>query len=181
MTPDPDLVLEARGLEPGVALDLGCGAGGNALWLASLGWAVTALDVSPSALEALRACAAERGLQLETVVADLLEYRSEPVFDLVLMCFMHLRPRHRSKMLATARSALRHGGTLVYVAIARPASGPTDDVLASPEQIEARLSSLEMEIERSRVSRRTMEAPAETFEADVMVVRARVRDAKLAP
>ncbi|MEV4949377.1 methyltransferase domain-containing protein [Streptomyces sp. NPDC053755] len=60
--PNPLLVREAAGLEPGTALDLGCGEGGDVLWLASRGWRVTGVDISATALERAAAHAAEAGL-----------------------------------------------------------------------------------------------------------------------
>src|SRR6476661_2126850 len=49
--PNPQLVHEAGGLRPGKALELGCGEGADAIWLARQGWSVTAVDVSAVALE----------------------------------------------------------------------------------------------------------------------------------
>src|SRR3954466_97215 len=48
---NPVLAQEAADLVPGTALDLGCGEGGDALWLAQRGWNVTAIDVSATALQ----------------------------------------------------------------------------------------------------------------------------------
>ncbi|OII65619.1 hypothetical protein BJP40_16450 [Streptomyces sp. CC53] len=63
-TADPDLALltPADDLPPGRALDLGCGAGGNALALAERGWRVTAVDLAPRAIASTRASACARGL-----------------------------------------------------------------------------------------------------------------------
>ena len=59
--PNPQLIAEAAPLPPGTALDLGCGEGADAIWLASRGWKVTAVDVSAVALERAEAHAQERG------------------------------------------------------------------------------------------------------------------------
>ena len=53
--PNPQLIAEAAPLPPGTALDLGCGEGADAIWLASRGWKVTAVDVSQSRLARLSA------------------------------------------------------------------------------------------------------------------------------
>ena len=52
--PNPHLVAEVAALTPGTALDVGCGEGADAVWLARQGWAVTAVDVSQVALERAR-------------------------------------------------------------------------------------------------------------------------------
>jgi len=60
-TPNRFLVQETEGLAPGRALDLACGEGRNALWLAAQGWQATGIDFSATALARGRAAAAERG------------------------------------------------------------------------------------------------------------------------
>lgn len=59
--PNPRLVREVASLAPGTALDLGCGQGADAIWLAGLGWQVTATDVSGTALRRAAARACRRG------------------------------------------------------------------------------------------------------------------------
>lgn len=115
--PNPQLVAEVTGLEPGRALDLGSGEGGDAIWLAQQGWTVTALDVSAVALERAAAHAAEAG-QGERITwqqQDLTEWEPEPVFDLVSAQFLHspLLPWRDSVALAAA--AVAPGGTLLIV------------------------------------------------------------------
>ena len=88
--PTPLVMTTAPGLRPGKALDLACGAGRNAIWLAEHGWDVTAVDGAPSAIEILQARARERGLKIEAFVADLEkdEFEIEPShWDLVAKCY----------------------------------------------------------------------------------------------
>jgi tellurite methyltransferase len=86
----PLLVKTAVQLAPGKALDLACGAGRNALWLADHGWEVTAVDAADAAIEILQIRAEERGLKINALVADLEkdEFEIEPSgWDLVAMCY----------------------------------------------------------------------------------------------
>ena len=87
--PVPLVVKFARSA-PGLALDLACGSGRNALYLAELGWHVTAVDGSPVALDVLKARAHERALEIDTRIADLergeFKIPSER-FDLILDCY----------------------------------------------------------------------------------------------
>lgn len=86
--PTPLVVDTARHLKPGRALDLACGTGRNALWLASRGWSVTAVDGSAVAIEKLRASAG--ALPIDARVADLErgEFKiAEASWDLILVCY----------------------------------------------------------------------------------------------
>jgi len=67
------LVTEVAGLTPGRVLDVGCGEGADAVWLASHGWHVTALDVSRVALERARRAAVDAGVAVQWVCAGLLD------------------------------------------------------------------------------------------------------------
>lgn len=115
--PNPQLVAEAAGLAPGKALDLGCGEGADALWLAERGWTVTAVDVSAVALERAAAHAAEAGAgdRVTWLQRDLATWTPEEQFDLVSVQFLHStvapwQPPHR-----LAATAVRPGGTLLIV------------------------------------------------------------------
>ncbi|MFC6021185.1 class I SAM-dependent methyltransferase [Plantactinospora solaniradicis] len=89
--PNPYLGRETSGLVPGTALDAGCGAGAEAIWLASRGWQVTAADIAPEAL----ARAAERAMDSEVservrwVEADLTVWDPRMRFDLVTTHYAH--------------------------------------------------------------------------------------------
>ena len=99
--PNPQLVAQVADLAPGTALDVGCGEGADAIWLAERGWRVTAVDISTVALERAAAHAAAAG---EAVAdADHLAAgrparpgRPAPArFDLVSAQFIHLPAEQR--------------------------------------------------------------------------------------
>ncbi|GAA1965761.1 class I SAM-dependent methyltransferase [Catenulispora subtropica] len=155
-------VAEVLGpLSPGRALDLACGEGRNALWLADLGWRATAVDFSENALTRGRAQAAEHGLDVEWVAADVLEYRPEPAaYDAVVIAYLHLGPDKLGTVLRHAEAALAPGGTLVVVGhdvtnIADGVGGPQDPaILLTPELVTERLSGLRV-TRAERVHRQT--------------------------
>jgi ubiquinone/menaquinone biosynthesis C-methylase UbiE len=100
------------------ALDLGCGEGADAMWLAEHGWTVTAVDVSDTALSRARAAAVERG------VADRIDFEQHELtgsfpdgsFDLVSAQFLHSTlEMDRPAILRRAAAAVAPGGTLLIV------------------------------------------------------------------
>lgn len=115
--PNPQLIAEITGMEPGTALDLGCGEGADAIWLAKQGWKVTAMDVSAVALERAAGHAEEAGVQ-ESVhwqQQDLAEWTPEPVFDLVSAQFLHSPLLPWRDSASKAATAVAPGGTLLMV------------------------------------------------------------------
>jgi tellurite methyltransferase len=122
--PTPLVMETAQGLNPGRALDLACGTGRNALWLARHGWSVTAVDGSGTAIEILRQSAVELGLQVDSRVADLQagEYAIEPAsWDLISICYYLQRD-----LLEPAKLGIVPGGVLmVIVHIGEPGEEPT--------------------------------------------------------
>jgi 2-polyprenyl-3-methyl-5-hydroxy-6-metoxy-1,4-benzoquinol methylase len=89
--PNRLLAAEVASLEPGRALDVACGEGRNAVWLAERGWRVTGVDFADVALTKAAELAAARGVEVEWVPADVLEY--EPParsFDLVVVLYLQL-------------------------------------------------------------------------------------------
>jgi tellurite methyltransferase len=111
--PTPLLVGTAAGLTPGNALDLACGAGRNALWLAERAWNVTAVDGAPAAIEILQSRAAERGLKINAIVADLEkgEFKIEPSrWDLIAMCYYLQR-----NLFEPAKRGVAPGGILISI------------------------------------------------------------------
>lgn len=118
--PNPHLVTEAADLAPGTALDVGCGEGADAIWLASRGWKVTAVDLSPVALERAAARAAEAGgdvaRRIDWLRVDLTSWvPATASYDLVSAQFVHLpEDQHRALHHWLAKS-VSSGGTLLIV------------------------------------------------------------------
>lgn len=114
--PDESLVALATPLVPGRALDLACGPGRNAIWLARAGWTVTGVDASAVGLSQARARAEEAGVTLELVNRDLLSYVPAPgSFDLVVVANLHLAPHEREALFARAVAAVAPRGHLFVV------------------------------------------------------------------
>ena len=88
---NPHLIQEVGGLPPGSAIDAGCGAGAEAIWLATHGWTVTAADVAEAALELAEQRAAAAGVagQVQWVQADLSTWEPDGQYDLVTTHYAH--------------------------------------------------------------------------------------------
>ena len=108
------LVEVVGDLQPGTAIDLGCGMGQNSIWLAQQGWTVTGLDIAPEAIAAARAAAAAAGVGVDFLVADLAEWQPAVVYDLVVSTYA-LPPRGpgRRRALRSAAAAVAPGGTFL--------------------------------------------------------------------
>lgn len=114
--PNVVLAAQAADLPTGRALDVGCGEGADALWLAERGWDVTAVDISTVALGRAGAQAKAMGLEVNWVHADLLADPPEAgTFDLVSAHFMHLPAAERESLYAALAAAVAPGGTLLLV------------------------------------------------------------------
>ncbi|MGY1623090.1 SAM-dependent methyltransferase [Geodermatophilus sp. SYSU D00965] len=111
------LVAEAADLTPGRALDVGCGEGGDVLWLAGRGWQVTGLDWSEVALARAAEHAAAAGLtaRVEWVRGDVATHRPPQVFHLVTAHFLHPDEALRRELVPRLAAAVVPGGTLLWV------------------------------------------------------------------
>lgn len=120
-SPNRWVVAQLEGHIPGDALDLGCGEGRNAMWLAEQGWAVTAVDLAENALakarqEAAAVLAPADAERISWVQGDVLTYEMPTsAYDLVLSTYVHLPDYERREMLRNCVRALRPGGTLLVV------------------------------------------------------------------
>lgn len=108
--------LAERPLAPGSVLELGCGTGADAVWLAERGWQVTGVDIAESALARARQAATAAGVQVRFVRATLPEEFPEGTWDLVTASFLHSPTAlARDAVLARAVESLAPGGTLVVI------------------------------------------------------------------
>jgi SAM-dependent methyltransferase len=147
--PSRFLVAEVGGLPAGRALDLACGEGRNAIWLAERGWQVTGVDFSQVGLEKARRLAAKRGVEVIWVRADLLDHQPvDGAYDLVVFPYPHLPAARRREVLKKAAAALASGGTLLMVGhdrlnLAEGHGGPQNlEVLFTAAEIKRELPGL---------------------------------------
>ena len=147
---DELLAEHVKHLTPGRALEIGCGMGGNAVWLAKNGWQVNAVDYSPVAIEKGKQLAAEQGVSVDFVVADASKYQPIENFDLITSFYIQLFPVQRARMLANMSKALAPGGTLLFVShdeSGSPSGWSEEDLLSltNPEEIVKELPDLQIE------------------------------------
>lgn len=154
--PNRLVARETETLRPRRALDLACGEGRNAVWLAEQGWRVTGIDFSSVAIERARRLAAERGVSLELAVADVLETPLEPrAFDLVLLAYLQLPPDERRRAVKRAAEAVRERGTFLLVAhdlrnLADGHGGPqSPSLLWTAGEVADQLAELGLAVERA--------------------------------
>jgi SAM-dependent methyltransferase len=120
--PNPHLITEAGELAPGRAIDVGCGEGADAIWLAERGWEVTGVDVSPVGLERAAANAQAAGAQ----IAQRLTWRQVDLFadewtplgsyELVTSQYLHLPPEARRRSMQRLADAVTPSGDLLVAA-----------------------------------------------------------------
>lgn len=114
--PNGVLVAEIADALPGSALDVGCGEGADAIWLARAGWRVTGVDVSGVALERAAVVAREAGVTVQWVCADVSELAPAPgVYDLVSVQYPALRHSRSDDAIRALLDAVAAGGTLLVV------------------------------------------------------------------
>ncbi|MFV1989771.1 MAG: class I SAM-dependent methyltransferase [Acidimicrobiales bacterium] len=112
--PDRYLADTANSLNLGRALDVGCGTGADALWLADQGWDVTAVDSSKQATERVRQTAIEWHLPITVVRVDGREFKCEEPFQFVSLCYLHLEEHIRAELLSNVAALVAPGGTLIW-------------------------------------------------------------------
>ncbi|GIF65565.1 hypothetical protein Ais01nite_36000 [Asanoa ishikariensis] len=174
-SPNRFVADELTGLSPGTAVDLAAGEGRNALWLAGLGWRVTAVDFSAVALDKGRRLAAARGLDVTWVHADLADY-VPPVVDLVLIAYLHVSPELWEPVLRRAAAAVAPGGTLLAVGhdatnLTEGTGGPQDlSRLWTPSGIVAELGDLV--VRRAASVRRPVDGARDAIDTLVRAERA---------
>ena len=173
--PNRFLVEELQALAPGRALDVACGEGRNAVWLASKGWHVTGVDFSRAGLAKAQRLATDRGVEVAWVEADVVEWQPPSAsFDVVVVLYLHLPAEQRRQALARAAAALAPGGILLVVGhdvsnLLKGTGGPQDPaVLFGPEQIVEDLPGLQIE-RAERVTRTVVTEAGEATAVDELV------------
>lgn len=114
------LPIEIGHLEPGSALDVGCGEGADAIWLAEQGWTVTAIDVSGVAVDRARAEAERRSLTIAWIAGDFPADLGSETFDLVALHYPAFPIASLDAVANGLLSAVAPGGTLLLVGHAPP-------------------------------------------------------------
>jgi SAM-dependent methyltransferase len=161
--PNQRLVENVSGRAPGSALDIGCGEGADAIWLAGEGWTVTAVDVSAVALQRAARHAAAAGPDVAARIAwrreDLREWTPEPEsYDLVSEQFLHLPSALRIRQHERFAAAVRPGGMLLVVGH-HPGDNDTmqrphpADLFFTAEEEAGRLSPLEWDVSATTPTR----------------------------
>ena len=175
--PNRFVVHELSGLPPGRALDLACGEGRNAVWLAQRGWRVTAVDFSSVGLHKARQLAARRDVAVDWVLADLLDYQPPAnAYELALVAYLQIAADERAAVLRNACSALAAGGEILVIGhdlanLSEGVGGPQDPgVLYTPKVIAAELPGLS--VQRAERVRRPVEVEGAVHDAIDTLVRA---------
>jgi SAM-dependent methyltransferase len=174
--PNAQLVAGAADLEAGSALDVGCGEGADAIWLAERGWEVVAVDLAPTALERAAAHADAGGPdvagRIRWLEADVTRWIPDGEFDLVSTHFLHLTGEPRRALFARLAAAVAPGGTLLVVGhhpkdLETGASRPHEpDMFFTAEEVAASLDPARWDVVVAEARPR----PALAHEGDVTTV-----------
>ncbi len=114
--PNGSLVVEAQSLVPGRALDVGCGEGADAIWLAAKGWEVTGTDISSVAIDRARAAAAAAGVDLAFDAVDAItDPPSAHSYDLVVVSYPAFKRATGLAALGSIVDSVRPGGRLLLI------------------------------------------------------------------
>ncbi|MEO5661719.1 MAG: methyltransferase domain-containing protein [Nocardioides sp.] len=159
--PNQFIEAECAALPPGRAVDLACGEGRNAIWLASLGWDVTAVDFSPVALDKGRTLGGD--LAIDWVCADATAWLGAGL-DLAVVAYFQVPAAMRRTAVRNVVSSLRPGGTLVWVAhdssnLTEGTGGPQDPAaLMTASDLLDDLDGIEVGLERAERVERVVNA-----------------------
>ena len=187
--PNRFLPPEVASLAPGRALDLACGEGRNAVWLATQGWEVTGVDFSSVGLAKAASLAAANDTHGVWIEADATSW-SPPTegFDLVIVFYLQLPAPQRRAALRTAVASLAIGGTFLLVAhdllnLTEGHGGPQSaDVLTTAEDVLDDLTAAEVELGCELVTERAgrVDRPVRTPDGDRNAIDTLVRVRRVA-
>ncbi len=170
--PNQFVEAELADLPPGRALDLACGEGRNARWLAERGWQVTAIDWSAVAVDKGRQVSEDVDWQVGDALTTPLPNR----LDLVVLAYFQVRADHRRTAIQRSFDALTTGGVLFVIAhdstnIAEGTGGPQDpSVLYTAEDVLDDLADAQLDVVRAERVPRTVDAGT-AWDALVHVIR----------
>jgi ubiquinone/menaquinone biosynthesis C-methylase UbiE len=175
--PNMFVVDEVAELPPGRALDLACGEGRNAVWLASKGWETTGVDFSAVGLAKGRHLADAVGVEVTWIEADATSWQPPASgFDLVILCYLQLDGPGRTAALEVAARATALGGHVLVVAhdrdnLVRGVGGPPDaSVLYDVEETTSVLVSAGLEVVKAaQVERPVTSAEGVRMAIDTLV------------
>lgn len=137
-----------EGLETGSAIDIACGEGRNAIWLARQGWTVTAVDFSVRAIEKARLLAGDT--EVDWVVCDVTRFVPDRSYDLVVIFYLHLSDAAMASTFEHAIASLAPGGTFFAIghALRNLTAGyggpPAPDILWTEARIAPLVAGLEI-------------------------------------
>lgn len=178
--PNRLIVEEIGDARPGRALDLASGEGRHAVWLASLGWDVVAVDFAEVGVRRARARADAEGHTIHVVLADVHTLRLPPAhFDLVLAAFFHPTPAERTTLYPAMAQTLAPGGSLLLVSydianLTQGTGGPQNaDWLLDPPVLAGELGALGLDVTRAEtVPQRATTSDGEEVDVVNAVIRA---------
>lgn len=170
--PNPHLLTEIADLDPGSALDVGCGAGAEAIWLAARGWQVTAADIASPALAvaADRAAASDVVAAITWVEADLTTWSPSTTFDLVTTFYAHPAGSQLA-LYERIGSWVAPGGTLLIVGHARSGGDHPHEASVTPAAAATALKEERWEVAVAEEMRRTSDEGIELHDVVVRAVR----------
>ena len=114
--PNQLFATEIADLTPGKALDVACGEGRNAIWLAEQGWSVSAIDFSDAGISKARQIATRRGAQVRWIVDDVSTTSFPPGrYDLVTVLYLHTDLETRARWLPNIIEAVADSGTFICI------------------------------------------------------------------
>jgi cyclopropane fatty-acyl-phospholipid synthase-like methyltransferase len=172
---DSDVVALVKTLEPGTALDLGCGSGQNTIWLAERGWRVHGVDIAANAIGHAEQAATDAGIQATFEAADVTSWRTSERFDLVVSTYA-LPPRGhgRTHALTVARDAVAPGGVALIaefeIALA-DAGWMTEDNLVSLDEITEMFPGFDLERAEVKVTAHSHGADHKELPIAIVVAR----------
>ena len=161
-------------LPQGIILDLGAGAGSEAIWLAKQGFSVLALDFAKNAMQRLAKIAHEKKLNVKAIVADVTNYQKivyPQEIDFIYACYLHLPVKKRKQLWEQVYHYLRLAGFFLYLGVYSPKENP--EYFASLQDILYQFDKRWKVLVAKNQVRQVATCYNESFIADIVVVLAK--------